>query len=457
MASLAKLFSITVPLAFMLLIAILYVGNVAWIQTSVMPGLLQVRHEESLPTVTGSFESVPSGRLGSANCKELCDWLLKSTKGSIPVRQDFLEECYQLVCSVSVNAALWQILEKIKDYVRWVQNIDRILERGEVKIIFNSTSEIKWMHVRRREGRSMGTGCMVGSMRIAFLLSIFSGRFFLADFGSFCNDTIHLWRPNAIPWKVTEKLDQQLQIRKGSIERLGCHTAFSKAKVLTVYANVALDSSEKSLCIATLEEMRLFRQLPQDDRIHVFLSALLTYLLIDFAQSENIFTKAEAFKVENGVPRKYASMHIRTGSFSDGRIEHRTRLSTSKESWSQQIQCAFNLILQNAIDFPLVLITDSNDLKDFVKKRFGNSKVVSTDIRTAHQYLPVGHITLNRCEEINTDAMVDLWLMANSQFFILSTSTFSALSANIGLIPYQQQSCCANEYKLCYQYPIIRH
>ena len=423
--------------------------HLLWPQRSIKMSIRIAPPREQLELSLRSSNVAPSIKPGRGK-KELCRALLSSSKGSIPVRQDFVDECNRLVCSNYTNSTLPQFLEKIYEYIQWVQGIDRGLQSGKVEKILNS--EIKWLHVNRGRDMGPGFGDIVANVRMAFVLSILSGRFFLADFGPQCNGTMYVWQPNVIPWKVTNELDRQLQIRKGKHKILDCKSVFRESRVVLLSINPAIDHSIP--CLTTIEE---FSKLPQDDRVHVFLAALLTHLLVDFVQSETLVKRVESFKVKYQLPNKYASMHVRTGMFSNGLKEVVSRFTPTQKSWDQQISCALEFMRRRAITLPLVLCTDSNELKAFARKYYGNSKVVSTNINSTHTQ----DITLKKhwdqCEESFADAQVDAWLMAHSELIILAVSTFSSLSSNIGLIPYQKQTCCWKKDCSPYRAAIMRH
>ena len=417
-----------------------------------------------------TIPSFPISKGRKDDCVILCQGLLKDSKSSLPVRQGFIEECNKVVCSAQPNSSFRQVVLKIYDYIQWVKDIDKRIKDGDTEI-FNS--DIKWMHIQRGKA-SIGIGGMVANTRIAFLLSILSRRFFLADFVPQCNETILLWKPNVIPWRVTDELDRRLHIRKGPHQKLDCEAVFSKTKVLLADVHIKIRFNER--CGAN--EMFLFRKHPgQDDRILVFLSALLTHLLLDFGQPDALYKQIEAFKIESGLPSKYVSLHVRTGLFSNGRMEDRlkyklikvkqdngtwvtrnpTRYVPDEVAWASKIRCALRFIQDHDIDFPLLLITDSTELKKYARINFGSSKIVSTDIEAIHTQLDVAlakNISIAKCQKSFFNALVDVWLLASSEYFILAISTFSTLSSNLGLIPYRKQICC--DHCPSYRYPIIR-
>ena len=399
-----------------------------------------------------TFPSFPVSKGRKDDCVMLCQGLLNDSKSSLPVRQDFIEECNKVVCSAQQNSSFRQVVLKIYDYIQWVKDIDKRIKDGDTEI-FNS--DIKWMHVQRGKAKYIGIGGMVANTRIAFLLSILSRRFFLADFVPQCNETILLWKPNVIPWRVTDELDRRLHIRKGPHQKLDCEAMFSKTKVLL--GDVYVDIHFNEQC--GTNEMFLFRQLPhQDDRILVFISALLTHLLLDFGQPDALSKQIEAFKIEPGLPSKYVSLHVRTGLFSNGRKERVGRLAQNKVTWARKIRCALRFMQDHDIDFPLLLITDSTELKKYARINFGSSKIVSTDIEAIHTQKDVAlakHISIAKCQKSFYNALVDVWLLASSEYLILAKSTFSTLSSNLGLIPYQKQICC--DHCPSHLYPIIRY
>ena len=407
----------------------------------------------------------PSSKLSSLQlgCKELCHGILNCSNGSILVRQDFVEECYQLVCSSNVNSSIRQVLGKIYDYIQWVQDIDKSLKNRNTPFNY---SQVKWMHFQRPAfgvERNIGIGGMVANVRFAFLLSIFSGRFFLVDFWPQCNDTLFIWKPNAIPWQVTEELDRQLQIKTQKHKTLECKDAFTKETIILVNINHhigfdKLDGYPGSLCISIVEEMWLFRQIPEkDDRTHVFITALLTHLLVDFTQADTLALKASTFKTKHSITSKYATMHVRTGLYTSGRKENDRRFTPKRESWNKQLHCALSYVENNAISLPIVLLTESKELKALANEQFGSAKFVTFNTETYHTQKDVvvkKDKQFKKCEEDIINTLVEIWMMTHSEVCLLARSTFSTLASNIGLIPYQKQSCCTNTK--CYSYPHMR-
>ena len=388
--------------------------------------------------------------------KGICHRLLSFSKGSLPVREEFLMECNLIVLARAKTTVL-PILEKLYRYLIWSQSIYKRLQNGEDDLL----NKIKVLHFQRNQERQIGIGGVVSNLRYAFLLSLFSRRYFIADLTDECNGSISLWKPNAIPWKVPNQFYKDVNLRDEPHKKIDCSDPFKDDK-LVLFEMYHTFGMHNQSCIDRISQMALFRRLPQEDRVQIFIASLMTHLLVDFSNVARISTQEEAFKFKYGVPKKYAALHIRTGIFGDGRIEivkngrNMTRFSWSKVSWEEKITCTLNFMKENMIMQPLVLVTDSVQLKRYAKNIYGDSKIVSQEIEPSHiekDALEGKEISQERCVQNVIDNLVDISLMAHSDMLVFSVSNFPTLSSNIGLLPYRKQFCCQGN---CRHHPIIR-
>ena len=389
----------------------------------------------------------------------LCRDVLQRTKS---FRNGLLEECEHLA---SKHPVFKTFLEKTLAYLSW--------HNSATAQTAPARPSLTWKCLKRGPGCG-GYGDQIRGIAYAFVLASLTGRMLYIQWPSLYTTNREVDRdalehrmfvPNALNWSLPSFLSNASTTpfcdhgpryeAVGVCEALYSHTQHIVYSVMHWHTSCFNESLMENK--ASSLDLKGFVKLPRN--VLECATTIIVRLLLQYSKA--VHEKMEELKRTLGVgpDTHFAAVHIRTGMFPSGLNESAGwRLEHSYSLWEKDIKCALKGSKALGINGPLVLVSDSVQCKEWVRKAFGKHVLIST-VNPVHVAIDTKYRSnLSKKEKKERYLSVlattaELALLSDATVVVMAASGFSRVSTWLGGLAADHKLCCnvpCSRYRLNY-------